>query len=88
MLEGADVLFKMGRCHVGLEGLGIGPCFADHEDAGVGGAFKHVVGHAACVLPRGQSQGLGGFEGRGIAALVGFKEAVETKHLFGMLNSG
>ena len=80
--DDGHVLLEVGGLHVGLEGFGAFPGFANHEDFAAGGAFEYVVGDAAFVVELCfGGEGDGGFEGVVVLTLVGLEETIDTDHI-------
>ena len=80
--DDGHVLLEVGSLHVGLEGFGALPGFANHEDFAAGGAFEYVVGDAAFVVELCLGgEGDGGFEGVVVLTLVGLEETIESDHI-------
>ena len=79
--DDGHVLLEMGSLHVGFEGFGAFPGFANHKDFAAGSTFENVVGDAAFVVELCfGGEGDGGFEGIVVLTLVGLEETIESNH--------
>ena len=80
--DDGHVLLEMGSLHVGFEGFGAFPGFANHEDFAAGSTFENVVSDAAFIVELCfGGEGDGGFEGIVVLTLVGLEETIESDHI-------